>query len=257
VRLQGQVAVITGSTRGIGRTIGEVFSAEGARVVISGRSAEKGVKTVQRIRDAGGEATFVSCDVADEEAVRSLMETTVRRYGRLTTLVNNVSPLSTIAENLAPIGEMSTTAWEEIVHVGLTGSFFYTTKFALPKMIESGGGSIINISSSAAVRAVPGYGAYTTIKSAVHGLTLTTAAEYGKHGIRCNVLMLGRVEIPGYADHTTQNASEAVLTGYLGTPNDVAWASTWLASDESRYVTGAVIPVDGGYTAHNIRRRGE
>lgn len=253
-RLSGKVAVVTGSTRGIGRTIAEVFAAEGASVVVSGRSGQKGRRTVERIVAAGGTAHFVECDVGDEEAVRQAMTRAVERYGSMTVLVNNTSPLELIAEHLAPVGELPTAAWEEIIRVGLTGSFFWTTKYAVPHMVAAGGGSVVNVSSAAANRGIPGYAAYTAVKAAAHGLTLTTAVDYGDLGIRANVLLLGRIEIPGYADRTTQDGAAAVLTPHLGRPTDAAWAATWLASDESRYVTGATIPVDGGYSAHNIRR---
>ena len=150
MRLDGKVALVTGSTRGIGRTISEVFAEEGAKVVLSGRSVDKGEKNVQRIRDAGGEAMFVPLDVADEASVQDAVAATVEAYGPITTLINNAAPTALVNVSFKPVTELSTQEWDDIVRGSVTSAFLMT-KYTVPHMLGNGGGSIVNISSGASV----------------------------------------------------------------------------------------------------------
>jgi len=220
MRLEGKVALVTGSTRGIGRTIAEVFADEGAKVVLSGRSVDKGEKNVQRIRDAGGEAMFVPLDVADEASVQDAVAATVDAYGPITTLINNAAPTALVNVSFKPVTELSTQEWDDIVRGTLT-SMFWTSKYAIPHMLDAGGGSIVNISSGGAVFGVPGLSAYSAAKGGVNSLTRTVAVEFGKQGIRCNTIIVGRVV--SYAQDRGPETTKELLR--VGNPRDIASAA--------------------------------
>jgi NAD(P)-dependent dehydrogenase (short-subunit alcohol dehydrogenase family) len=241
MRLEGKVALVTGSTRGIGRTIAEMFAEEGAKVVLSGRSADKGEKNAQRIRDAGGEAVFVPLDVADETSVQAAVAATVEAYGPITTLINNAAPTALVNVSFKPVTELSTQEWDDIVR-GTVTSMFWTSKYAIPHMLEAGGGSIVNVSSGAAVFGVPGLSAYSAAKGAVNSLTRVLAVENGKQGIRCNTIIVGRVV--SYAQDRGPETTKELMR--VGNPRDIAYAALWLAADESEWITGSEITADGG-----------
>jgi NAD(P)-dependent dehydrogenase (short-subunit alcohol dehydrogenase family) len=241
MRLADKVAFISGSTRGIGRTMAEMFAEEGAKVVVSGRSVDKGEKNVQRIRDAGGDATFVPLDVADEASVQEAIAAAVEAYGPITTLVNNAAPTALVNVSIKPILEMTTDEWDDIVRGTLT-SAFWAAKYAVPHMIEAGGGSIVNISSGGSVFGVPGLSAYSAAKGGMNSLTRVMAVEFGQYGIRCNTIIVGRVV--SYAQdrgpETTRELSR------VGNPRDIGYAALWLAADESEWITASEITADGG-----------
>jgi meso-butanediol dehydrogenase/(S,S)-butanediol dehydrogenase/diacetyl reductase len=244
MRLPGEVALVSGSTRGIGRSIAEMFAAEGAKVAITGRTEAKGEKVVARIREAGGEAEFFRLDVTDEANVRDVIEATVDRFGSLTVLVNNAAPTDLVAGTIKPVWQMPTEEWEAILRGTLTGNVFWATKYGVPHLIAAGGGSIINISSGQSVIGFGGFGAYGAAKAGINSLTRSVAVEAAPHHIRCNCIVVGRVIAPGdtsgaYADDTLTR---------LGVPNDIAYAATWLASKEAAFVTGSLVTVDGGMT---------
>ena len=193
MRLEGKVAFISGSTRGIGRTLAEMFADEGAKVVVSGRSVEKGEAVAQRIRDAGGDAMFVTLDVSDELSVRAAIDATVERYGRLTTLINNAAATDLVNRGMKPMHEVTTDEWEAIMRTTLTGNVFWASKYAIPHLIDAGGGSIVNVSSGGAVFGVPGISVYSAAKGGMNAISRTMAVEYAPHRIRCNVIIVGRV----------------------------------------------------------------
>ena len=155
MRLDGKVALVSGSTRGIGRTVAEVFAAEGAKVMVSGRTVEKGEKVVERIREAGGDADFVRLDVSDESSVKAAIDATVDRFGSLTTLVNNAAPTELISQTIKRLHEWTNEEWDRILLGTLTGPMFWSSKHAIPHLIAAGGGSIINCSSACRCRAFP------------------------------------------------------------------------------------------------------
>ena len=248
MRLDGKVAFISGSTRGIGRTMGEMFAAQGAKVVLSGRSTEKGEKVVDRIRDAGGEATFVTLDMNDEGSIAAAIEATVERYGALTTLVNNAAATDLTNVTMKPMHEYSNEEWDGIVRATLTGPVFWTSKHALPHLMAATGASIVNISSGAAIFGAAGTSAYSAAKGGMNAATRCMAVEYAPHGVRCNVIVVGRV-----ISHPKDRGPEVpgILTR-VGQPSDIANAALWLASDEAEFVTGAEIVVDGGQHVNGI-----
>ena len=170
MRLTGKVAFISGSTRGIGRTMAEMFAAEGAQVVVTGRSVDKGEKVATRIHDAGGDATFVRLDVSDEASVQEAIAATIERYGRLTTLINNAAPTDLVSAGFKPMHELATEEWEAILRTTLTGNVFLVSKYTDPHLIDAGGGSIVNISSGGSVFGVPGISVYSAGKGGMNAL---------------------------------------------------------------------------------------
>ena len=247
-RLDGKVAFISGSTRGIGRTTAEIFAAEGAQVVVSGRSVDKGEKTAARIREAGGDATFVPLDVTDEDSVRAAIAATVERYGTLTTLVNNAATTDVVNENMKPLTEYTTEEWNHILTGTLTGNVFWACKYGIPHLVEAGGGSIVNISSGAAIFGAAGLSAYSAAKGGMNALTRSIAVDYAAQQIRCNVIVVGRV-----VSHSRDRGPHVPgLLLRVGQPSDIAYAALWLAADESAFVTGSEIVVDGGQHINGI-----
>jgi NAD(P)-dependent dehydrogenase (short-subunit alcohol dehydrogenase family) len=245
MRLEGKVALVSGSTRGIGRTMCEMFAREGAKVAVTGRTVDRGQKVVDLIREAGGEAEFFRLDINEEDSVRSVIEQTVERFGKLDTLVNNAAPTDIVSANVKPLTEHSTEEWERIMRGTLTGNVFWACKYAIPYIADAGGGSIINISSGQSIIGLSGFSAYGAAKGAMNALTPILACENAKFNIRVNAIVVGRV-ISHKAD-----TGVAVGGGHLsrlGVPSDVAYAAIWLASEESQWVTGQLIVADGGFT---------
>jgi meso-butanediol dehydrogenase / (S,S)-butanediol dehydrogenase / diacetyl reductase len=247
MRLAGETALVTGSTTGIGREIATRFAAEGARVAVTGRDADRGNAVAATIATAGGTAVFVGADLTDEGACIRLVETVAERLGGLTVLVNNAAG----AAGDGPVGEVSTSRWESILRVDLTAPM-WLCRAVLPAMIRAGRGAIVNISSRAAERASPGLAAYITAKGGLNALTRSIAVDYAVHGIRCNAIS------PGYvlndrrdAELTDERRSrlEAMHLTRLGEAADVAQAAVYLASAESEFVTGINLPLDGGSSA--------
>jgi NAD(P)-dependent dehydrogenase (short-subunit alcohol dehydrogenase family) len=249
MRLAGKIAFVSGSTRGIGRTIAELFAVNGARVALAGRSVEKGEKVAQRIREAGGEAFFVPLDMNLEDSVRAAIEAAVERFGGLTTLVNNAAPTDLVNRTMKPLAEYTTDEWNRIVHGTLTGGAFWPAKYALPHLIRAGAGSIINVSSGGAVMGHRGIAPYSAAKAGMQSLTRSIAVEYAAQGIRCNSIVVGRV-----VSHSRDRGPQTmpgVLTR-LGVPADIAHAAIWLASDESEFVTGSDVTADGGQSINGV-----
>ena len=247
MRLQGKVALVSGSTRGIGRSTAQMFAAEGAKVAITGRTVDRGEKVVNLIREAGGEAEFFALDVTDEGSVRSVMDATVERFGALHVLINNAAPTDAVSTTVKPLTEVSTDEWNRIILGTLTGNVFWACKYGIPHIAASGGGSIVNISSGQSVVGLTGFSAYSAAKGGINSLTRTLAAETSALGIRVNTIVVGRVV--AHSKDTGVGIGAGHLTR-LGEPNDIAYAATWLASDESAFVTGSLVTADGGFTVN-------
>lgn len=243
--MDGKVALVSGSTRGIGRSIAEHLAAEGARVVVTGRTVEKGEKVVGRIREAGGEAEFLRLDVTDEQNVREVVEQTVRLFGSLTTLVNNAAPTDAVASTVKHLADTSTEEWNRILVGTLTGNVFWASKYAWPHLAAADGASIVNISSGQSIAGFKGFGAYGAAKAGVSALTRTLAVEGAADGIRANSVLVGRVvALRGDSGHHTGGGR---LTR-IGNPMDIAYAVSYLASDRAEFVTGTQLTADGGFS---------
>jgi NAD(P)-dependent dehydrogenase (short-subunit alcohol dehydrogenase family) len=244
VRLEGKVALVSGSTRGIGRSIAQMFASEGAKVAVTGRTVERGQKVVDLITGEGGEAEFFALDVTQEESVASVIDQVVERFGSLTTLVNNAAPTVEVGSNIKPLVDVTTEEWELILRSALTGNVFWSCKYGIPRLAAAGGGSIINISSGQSVIGMGGFAAYAAAKGGMNSLTRAIAVEAAPDNIRCNTIVVGRVVAKG-------DAGAGITPGSLtrlGAPNDIGYAATYLASDESAFVTGSILTADGGFT---------
>jgi NAD(P)-dependent dehydrogenase (short-subunit alcohol dehydrogenase family) len=240
-RMQGRIALVTGSTTGIGRSVAELFASEGASVAVSGRTVERGEKVAQRIRDAGGDAEFFQLDIADESSVASVMSQVADRFGGLTTLINNAAPTAVVSQTIKPMAELSTEEWEAIITTGLTGSVFWCTKYAWPHLVEADQATIVNMSSGAAMHGTPGLSAYAASKGGLNSATRVIAAEGQAVGIRCNAIIVGRV-VSGRSDSGELLGDLA----YIGNPMQIATAALFLATEESSFMNADLITVDGG-----------
>jgi NAD(P)-dependent dehydrogenase (short-subunit alcohol dehydrogenase family) len=249
VRLEGKVALVSGSTRGIGRSIAQMFAAEGAKVAVSGRTKERGQKVVNLIRDEGGEADFFELDVSSEDSVRGVTDAVAERFGSLNTLINNAAPTVEVGSSIKPLTEVTTEEWTSVLTAAVTGPVFWACKYGIPHLRAAGGGSIVNISSGQSIIGLGGFSAYTAAKGAMNSLTRSIAAEEAEHNIRCNAIVVGRVVAKG-------DMGAGMVPGHLtryGVPNDIAYAATYLASDEAEFVTGSLLTADGGITINGGR----
>ncbi len=241
-RLAGRVALVSGSTRGIGRTIAELFAAEGAKVAVTGRTVDRGQKVVQRIRENGGEAEYFSLDITDESNVRDVIEATVERFGALTTLINNAAPTAIVASTFKPIAEYTTEEWNSILVGTLTGNVFWASKYAWPHLQAAPAATIVNISSGASTMGQTGLGAYAAAKGGMNSLTRTLAVEGAPHGIRCNAIIVGRV-VAGTSD---TGAGMIANASAIGNPMQIATTALFLSTSESSFINGDLITADGG-----------
>lgn len=251
MKLKDKVALVTGGSEGMGYATAELFLREGARVVISGRSSEKGTEAERTLKSLG-EVAFVQGDVSRDEDVGRMVDETVRRFGRVDIVFNNAGVyLEKVAE------ETSEEEWDRLIDVNLKGTFLVSRR-AIPHMKRQGGGVIINNSSDAGLVGNKACAAYCASKGGVTIMTKAMALDYAKDNIRVNCVNPGVIDTPMVAQEVAMAADKEMYTkqmnadhpiGRIGRPEEVAKAVLFLASDESSFVTGAALSVDGGLTA--------
>jgi NAD(P)-dependent dehydrogenase (short-subunit alcohol dehydrogenase family) len=255
--MEREIALVTGSTAGLGREIARVFASEGARVVVTGRDAARGAAVVRDIVAVGGEASFIPADVSDEDACARLVAAAIERYEGLTVLVNNAVS-GNVDRTDGPVTTMDTATWERTLRVNLLAPA-WLCRAAIPEMRRAGHGAIVNISSKAATRGTPGLAAYSASKGALEALTRSIAYDHAADGVRCNAVGLGYVLHETRDAHMTEDR-RAQLEGMhltrLGTATDGAMAALYLASRDSGFVTGITLPVDGGSSTARARQLG-
>ena len=245
-----RVAIVTGAGKGIGQATAIAFASLGARVVLSGQTEKPLTETLRLIEKAGGTAVIVLGDVATENAAQDTVATALRTFGRLDFAVNNagVSPWT------GNTVECTLETWQRVIGVNLTGTWL-GMKHQIPAISKNGrGGAIVNMASVAALHVFEGYPVYSASKWGVVGVTKVAAREFASQGVRVNVIAPGSIDTPLFSNVVnstpTSRADYEKRTpmGRIAKPEEVAAAATWLCSDAASYVTGAVLPVDGGMT---------
>lgn len=248
--LTGKVAIVTGSTSGIGIGVARVLARNGAHVVVTGRREERGQAVVKSIEDEGHSASYHRLDILDEDCIKGLVEDTIRDYGRIDILVNNAASVDAQDGNVV---DVTTEDWDKLFASDLR-SVFLMSKYTIPHMIEQGGGSIINTGSTAGVSGNLGWSAYGPAKAGVANLTKNIAYQYGKDGIRCNCIHPGLIVTPENDANVAPVFREIYLDQIdvcrVGCPEDIGYMALFLASDEASFVTGQEICVDGGMMSH-------
>ncbi|MFG3613865.1 SDR family NAD(P)-dependent oxidoreductase [Rummeliibacillus stabekisii] len=246
MRLQGKVAIITGAANGMGAAEARLFAKEGAKVVATDLNEEKLNEVVADVKAAGGEITGIKQNVASEEEWKAVVAKTVELYGKVDVLVNNAGVA--MSKNFAT---MEMDEWNWVMDINLNGCVL-GMKYAIPEMQKAGGGSVINISSIGGIVGMAGSSPYTAAKGALRSLSKSAAVEYGKDKIRVNSVHPGIIVTP----MTAPSMEDAMpyykmhtQLPYFGNPEDVAHGVVFLASDESRFMTGAELVIDGGWTA--------
>jgi NAD(P)-dependent dehydrogenase (short-subunit alcohol dehydrogenase family) len=253
MQLEGKVAVITGAASGMGLAMARMFAAEGAKLVVGDWNQQRLGAAVASIEADGGAVVGQQGNIADKATAEGLIDQAVSTYGRLDILCNNAG----VMDYMQGIGELSDDIWRRVLGINLDGPMF-TTRRAVPQMIKQGGGSIINTASTAAISGAAAGVAYTASKHALVGLTRNTAWMYAQQGIRCNAICPGgtntnigetmtrdRIDQQGMA----RTGAFAALIPAMLEPTDIAALALFLASDASRYINGAIIPADAGWTA--------
>ena len=248
-RLEGKVAIISGGAKGQGAMEARMFAREGAKVVIGDLLDAEGRAVAAEIAEAGGDCTYVHLDVTSEDGWRAAVETAVSEYGKVDVLVNNAGILMN-----GRVENTTEEEWDAVMDINAKGVFF-GTKAVIAEMRKAGGGSIVNISSIAGMVGSPNYVAYNASKGAVRLLTKSTAVQYGREGIRANSIHPGPIDTDmiriSWQDPSRgpEETIARTLLGRMGTVEDIANGALFLASDESSFMTGSELVMDGGVTA--------
>jgi NAD(P)-dependent dehydrogenase (short-subunit alcohol dehydrogenase family) len=253
MRLQDKVCIITGAGSGMGQAAAGKFVAEGAKVAVFEISETAGLKTVEQIREKGGDAAFFPCNVADENSVKEAVAHAIAHYGRVDVLYNNAGIMPAEDESVT---NTSVEVWDRVMNVNVKG-IFLTCKYVLPQMVKQGNGSVINIASFVAFMgcSVP-QDAYTASKGAIVSLTRSLAVQFRPHGIRTNAICPGPIETPLLTEWLVKDEEAKRIrlnrqpSGRFGKPEDIVNCALYLASDESDWTNGAMLHVDGGITVN-------
>lgn len=249
MKLVGKVALVTGSTQGMGSAIAQKFAQEGASLIITGRNKNKGAEVVNTIKESDGQAVFVQADISSPSDVQNLISESVKYFGKLDILVPNAGVLG-----IGSVTETSLDTWHQTINTNLNG-VFYLCKYGIPELIKAGGGSIIINGSIAAFKSFPNHSAYCASKGALVPLTKSLAIDYASHNIRVNCICPGPVDTPllwnsaeafPSPKDAVKNVSDATLLKRLGQPDDVAKTALFLASEDSSWMTGSALTLDGG-----------
>jgi NAD(P)-dependent dehydrogenase (short-subunit alcohol dehydrogenase family) len=252
-RVKGEVAVVTGAARGIGNACARLLAAEGARVAVTDFLEDEGRTLAEEIRREGGDAEFWKLDVTDESEVRDVMNAVAAKWGKLTIMVNNAG----VAGPNKPTHLIASEDWDRLMAVNVKGVFF-CTKHAIPHMLQAGKGSIVNMSSIYGLVGAADSPPYHASKGALHLMTKTDAMIYAPNRIRVNSVHPGFIWTPMVEDYLRSSGDVAAgrkaldalhPLGHIGDPMDIAYGVLYLASEESKFVTGAELVIDGGYTA--------
>ena len=246
--LENKVAIVTGAGSGIGKAISILYASEGAKIVVSDVNEQGGNETVSEIKGNGGDAIFVKADTSKPDDNKNVVEQTVKKFGGLHIAVNNAG----IGGPLKPIGEYPIDGWDKVIAINLSG-VFYGLRYQIPAMLNSGGGSIVNIASILGKVGTRNSAAYVASKHGVIGLTEATALEYAEQNIRINSIGPGYIMTPLLTSTLDEAAVKALIglhpMGSLGKSEEVAELALWLNPDKASFVTGAYYNVDGGYLA--------
>jgi NAD(P)-dependent dehydrogenase (short-subunit alcohol dehydrogenase family) len=245
--LNGKVALLVGASRGIGSLTAKVLARSGAKVMLAARDEKALEAVVGEIQAEGYEARFVSVNVGDEQSVKHLVKATLGEFGRLDIAFNNATDGSTPQ----PLADMSVDDFDRAIRINIRGTFL-GMKFQVPAMLATGGGSIINMASLAGVQGVANLAGYVTGKAGIIALTKVAALDYADRGVRVNVLAPGPIlthHLEAAGEQAQRQAARATPMRRLGTANEVARAVLWLGSDESSFITGTTMSVDGGQSA--------
>lgn len=252
MRLEGKTTVITGSGSGIGKSSALLFAKEGAEVVVVDRDVDKGKETVEEVQSAGGRAVFIKADVTDPDSVKSMVDEVITGFGRIDVLFNNAG-----ISGIGMLHEIEPEDWDRIMSVNVKGVYL-PSKYAVPHMMKAEYGSIINMSSCIAEIGLARRASYAATKGAVLALTKSMQVDYASYNIRVNAILPGTIFTPFVENYlrTAYDDPEAAiaslktrqLSGDLGRPEDVANAALFLASDESKFMMGSPLYIDGGAT---------
>jgi NAD(P)-dependent dehydrogenase (short-subunit alcohol dehydrogenase family) len=246
--LENKVAIVTGGGSGIGRAISVLYSAGGAKIVVSDLDEKGGNETVSEIKAAGGTAIFIKADTSKPDDCKNTVDLAVKEFGGLHIAVNNAG----IGGPISPLADYPIDGWDKVISVNLSG-VFYGMRFQIPAMLASGGGSIVNMASILGKVGTSGSPAYVAAKHGVIGLTESAAIEYATQNIRINSVGPGYILTPLLTKALDEPTMKVIASlhpmGRLGTANEVAELALWLNSDKASFVTGAYYNVDGGYLA--------
>jgi NAD(P)-dependent dehydrogenase (short-subunit alcohol dehydrogenase family) len=247
MRLKGKTAIITGAASGIGRAIAVLFAKEGAQITVADVNDDAGRETVRLLNAPGVNALYCHADVSNSDEVRRMIRTTVDSYGAIHILVNNAAHMTDYGTAV----DSTEDQWDRSIDVTLKGAFL-CSKYAVPEMIRTSGGSIINVASVGGVVGFAGFAAYCSAKGAIIQLTKSLAIDYGLSNIRVNAISPGAIDTDASPKDTNDKLYryqiEMGVLGRTGQPLEIAYPALFLASDESSFLTGANLVVDGGWT---------